>query len=208
MKRFHDNMGALLVCCVTALLLPLIAHSENTAGESGQHVESTQDNAGDMMEKTGDAMSDMRMHMMLETELAQNDNLSAVSIDTDVDNGKAYLTGEVETGAQRELAGELARNIDGIMMVQNDLVAQDAEPGMGEKMSQQASDAALTAKVKSRLLVSDNTSGLAINVDTKKNIVTLEGDVGSETERQLAGLIAGNTAGVEEVRNELKVKPE
>lgn len=60
--------------------------------------------------------------------------------------------------------------------------------------------------MKSRLLLSDNTSGLAINVDTSDSIVTLQGDIDSDTERELAGLIAGNTPGVSEVKNKLKLK--
>lgn len=206
MKRFRIKIrGAVLLCCVTALLLPLSAYSQDSGKKSGDK-ESMQQQAGEMMEHAGEAMSDMRLHMMLETRLARNEHLSAMGIDTDVKNGKAYMMGEVETDAQRELATELAGTVDGITEVQNDLVVKSAEPGMGEKLSQQASDAALTARVKSRLLLSDNTSGLAINVDTADSIVTLQGKVDSDTERELAGLIAGNTPGVAEVNNKLELK--
>ena len=201
MKRLHNKSHrAVLLCCAAAMLLPLSAYSKDAEDNK-----SMQEQAGEMMEHAGDAMSDMRMHMMLETRLAQNEHLSALAIDTDVKNGKAYLTGEVQTDAQRELAGQLSKDIDGIDEVQNDLVVKSAEPGMAEQLSQQASDAALTARVKSRLLLSDNTSGLAINVDTADSVVTLQGEVDSDTERELAGLIAGNTPGVAEVKNKLEL---
>jgi len=204
MKRLHTkSRGAVLLCCAAALLLPWSAYGQASADK-----ESMMDPVDETIQQAGDIMSDIRLHTMLETRLARNEHLSAMSIDTDVNNGKAYLKGEVETGAQRQLAGELATSIDGITEVQNDLVVRSAEPGIGERISQQASDAAVTAQVKSRLLVSDNTSGLAINVSTENDVVTLEGEVGSDTERELAGLIAGNTAGVAEVNNKLKVKTE
>lgn len=204
MKRLRNKShGAMLLCCAAALLLPWSAYGQASADKK-----SMEEQAGEMMEHAGDAMSDMRMHMMLETKLAQNEHLSTMMINTDVKNGKAYLTGEVKNEAQRELATELTKTVNGITAVQNDLVVKSAEPTMAEQLSQQADDAALTARIKSRLLMSENTSGLAINVDTSDSVVTLQGKVGSDTERELAGLIAANTSGVAEVNNKLKVKPE
>ena len=202
MKRLQNKSHrAVLLCCAAALLLPWSAYGQDSANK-----ESMMEPVDETIQQAGDIMSDVRLHTMLETKLARNEHVSAMSIDTDVDNGKAYLTGEVATGAQRQLAGELASSIDGITEVQNDLVVASPEPGIGEQISQQASDTAVTAQVKSRLLVSDNTSGLDINVSTKNDVVTLEGEVDSDTERELAGLIAGNTTGVAEVNNKLKVK--
>lgn len=207
MNRFlNKSHGAVLFCCAITLLLPLPAYAQEAGNKSGQD-EAMQKPAGKLIEIAGDATRDMRMHMILESKLAQNDNLSALSIDTDVENGEAYLRGEVQTGAERQLAAELASNIDGITDVQNDLVVKSAEPGTGEKFSRQASDASVTARVKSRLMLSNNTSGLAIDVDTENNIVTLRGEVSSDTERELAGLIAGNTTGVTGVRNKLELRP-
>jgi len=169
----------------------------------GDTMDSMQHRAGEMMSQAGDAASDMRMHMALEMKLATNDQLSAMMINTDVKDGVAHLEGEVGTDAQREMAGELALTVDGVKSVMNDLqVNADAKP-LGERLAESVDDAALTARVKSRLLASENTSGLQIDVDTNDSIVTLSGQVESETARELAELIAANTPGVSSVRNEL-----
>lgn len=172
-------------------------------GDMQDTMESMQHRAGEMMGEAGDAASDMRMHMALEMKLAASDQLSAMMINTDVKDGVAHLEGEVGTDAQREMAAELAMTVDGVKSVMNDLqVTGDAET-LGERLAEGIDDAALTARVKSRLLASENTSGLQIDVDTTESVVTLSGEVDSDTERELAGLIAANTPGVSSVRNEL-----
>ena len=174
-------------------------------GDMDSSVDSMQHRAGEMMDQAGDAASDMRMHMALEMKLATTDELSAMMINTDVKDGVAHLEGDVGTDAQREMAGELARTVDGVTSVQNDLrVTGDAET-LGEQLAQGVTDAALTARVKTRLLASENTAGLQINVDTQESVVTLSGEVDSDTERELAELIAANTPGVSSVTNELGI---
>jgi hyperosmotically inducible periplasmic protein len=221
MKLIHLSQRTLLVSCAAALALSLAACSDDQAARNAERaeqqeearqeadgnmqdtMESMQHRAGEMMDEAGDAASDMRMHMALEMKLATNDQLSAMMINTDVKDGVAHLEGEVGTDAQREMAGELAMTVDGVKSVMNDLqVTGDAET-LGEQLAQGATDAALTARVKSRLLASENTSGLQIGVDTTESVVTLSGEVASDTERELAGLIAANTPGVSSVNNEL-----
>ena len=118
----------------------------------------------------------------------------------------AHLKGEVKSDAEREMAAELAKTVDGVKSVMNQLEVKNDQPTLAEKFMDGASDAALTTKVKSRLLASQNTSGFAISVDTDDSIVTLSGEVESDTERELAELIAANTSGVEEVRNNLRIE--
>lgn len=207
---------SLALCGAAALLLPLSAaaggggeksgYGAKDASETAEHAaQSVQSAAGQAAETVGDAASDLRMHTALEAKLAASDQLSAFMVDTDVQDGLARLQGEVKTEAERELASQLALSVDGITGVRNDLRVTGGEPTAGEKLAQAADDAALTAKVKSRLLLSEHTSGLSIDVDTRDEVVTLTGDVGSGTEAELAGLIAANTAGVEDVRNDLRI---
>lgn len=67
-------------------------------------------------------------------------------------------------------------------------------------------DAAITAKVKTDLLQSDDTSGLAITVETFKGTVQLSGFADSEHEKRRAEEIASKVNGVERVDNKISVK--
>jgi hyperosmotically inducible periplasmic protein len=161
--------------------------------------------AKDVAESVRDTASDVRIHLAVETHLARSSELSALSIDTDVTDGVVRLKGEVETDTQKALAVELAKSVDGVKSVRNEIKVKSGEPSLADRIGQGATDTALTARVKTRLMTSRNTSGLGISVSTDERIVTLEGEVDSEAEKELAELIAANTSGVDRVRNRLAV---
>lgn len=205
-KQPQRRTRLLLAGTAAALALPLAAGAYDYGDrDKDKDDKSIQEQASEMMERAGDTASDMRMHLAIEAQLAQSDKLSAFSISTDVDDGVARLEGEVETDTQRELAGELAKSVDGVKRVENRVEVKGDDPGFIERLQAGASEAALTTRVKTRLLTSDNTSGLAISVETEGDVITLSGAVDSEEERELAELIARNTSGVSDVRNELRV---
>jgi osmotically-inducible protein OsmY len=108
----------------------------------------------------------------------------------------------------------VAKGIDGVVEVKNDLVIDASRTEMaGQKAAgtrdfgSWVDDATTTAAVKSKLVGNANTSGLKIDVDTKDDVVTLTGRVASDSERLLAEEIAKNTGDVESVRNNLVVDP-
>jgi osmotically-inducible protein OsmY len=70
-----------------------------------------------------------------------------------------------------------------------------------------AADAATTAAVKTKLLGDTKVGGLAIDVDTKDNVVTLTGKVRSTAERTEAVRLARTTTGVKDVVSKLVVDP-
>lgn len=210
MNRKHlSRRSTVLLSCAVAIMLPMHAFAGDATTKSYSEeskTESMKHKSSDMMDRAGSSASDLRMHLALETELANNDELSAMLINTDVRDGVALLEGEVKTDEQRELATELAESVEGVQSVQNELRVTGNQQTVGERLSQDAGDAALTARVKTRLLTSRNTSGLAINVDTENDVVTLNGEVETDAERELAVLIAANTPGVEDVRDNLSIE--
>lgn len=141
-----------------------------------------------------------------------NRHLNPFDIDTEVTEGTVHLTGKVESDIDRDLAGELAKGIEGVVSVDNDLVideqaripasASSAERPFGVWVD----DVTTTAAVKSKLLTNGNTDGLQIDVDTRGDTVTLSGEVASAEEKQLAEQLARNTSDVKEVHNQLVVQ--
>ena len=151
----------------------------------------------------------------LETVYALNRHLSAFAIDTEVESGIVHLTGNVAHDIDRDLAEELAKNVDGVVEVDNDLVvapetrtaAVDADAEAGDRsFGTWIDDATTTASVKSRLVANPNTSGLQIDVDTRGDQVTLSGEVASVQEKALAEELALSTGDVKSVRNQLVVR--
>lgn len=72
-----------------------------------------------------------------------------------------------------------------------------------ERAQRAAMDAALTAKIKSKMALDDVVKAAAIDVDTNDGVVTLTGAVASETVRERAVRLARETEGVSTVRDRL-----
>jgi osmotically-inducible protein OsmY len=161
-------------------------------------------------ERTGD-IKDAWITGKLEAVYALNRHLEGYAIDTDTQNGVVHLTGTVESDIDRDLAGEIAKGIEGVTSVDNDLkVASGSRKpatssGDDRPFGVWIDDATTTAAVKSKLLANPNTKGLKIDVDTRADVVTLRGEVSSSEEKQLAEELAKNSGDVKEVRNQLVV---
>ena len=68
-------------------------------------------------------------------------------------------------------------------------------------------DAGVTTAVKTKLATDDTVKASEINVDTHNHVVTLNGTVGSQAEKERALMIARNTKGVTNVIDDLTVGP-
>ncbi len=75
-----------------------------------------------------------------------------------------------------------------------------------ESTGEYIDDTTITTKVKSKLLLSKDTTGTAISVETFKGIVQLSGFVKSEQEKQRAEEIANTVGGVKKVENKISIR--
>lgn len=159
-------------------------------------------------------LTEARQEGSVWTAFALNRHLSPFSIDVEIENGVAVLTGEVESEVDRDLAEQVALGVEGIREVDNQLkvegeTADRNATGDGERsFSSRFNDATTTATVKSKLLWNRNTEGLDINVDTQNSVVTLKGTADTSEAKELAERLARNTEGVRQVDNQLEVSAE
>ena len=74
------------------------------------------------------------------------------------------------------------------------------------KMKETAGEAALTSKIKAKMVLDDNIKARAIDVTTNDSSVTLSGTVRSVDEHDRAMRLARETAGVTEVVDHLRIE--
>jgi osmotically-inducible protein OsmY len=148
----------------------------------------------------------------LEATYLLNRHLNVFTIHPETTNGVVHLTGNVESNIDRDLAAELAKGVDGVVSVKNDLVVKAGSSQASSKSSGSTrtfgmfvDDATTTAMVKVKLLADPNVKGLKIGVETRGDVVTLSGKVGSAEQKQLAEQLTRNTSDVKRVHNELVV---
>jgi osmotically-inducible protein OsmY len=152
--------------------------------------------------------SDGWVKAKLVTTYTLNPNLNPFDIDVDVEGGIVTLGGKVESSVEKDLAVEIAKGVNGVKEVRDNLVIEP-EAGVPEtnktNFSQMVKDATISARVKTRLLWNRNTEGLNIDVGTQNGEVVLSGRTESAIKRDLAVQIAKNTSGVKKVVDKLQV---
>ena len=74
------------------------------------------------------------------------------------------------------------------------------------KVGQAVDDAALTSKIKAKMVLDDSIKARAIDVTTNESVVTLTGTIGSQAEHDRAVALARETAGVTKVVDRLVIQ--
>ena len=199
MLNMKQNTVIPLIMCV-GLIGAVPAAS---AGSIGQDAKST-------MHSAKQTFKDGIRQGELETAYLFSDQLNPFDIDTDVHGKRVVLKGEVKTDVQKDLAGEIAKGIDGIKDVDNELKvtpqATERKDNGKADIASWAHDAMITAAIKTDFLTHSDIAGLNIRVTTKNGVVTLQGKAKTDAVKELAGQIARNQDNVEDVKNDLKVE--
>ena len=153
-------------------------------------------------------VADARRETQILTSFNMNRYLRTFDLSVVVDGNKAVLTGTVSDGICKELAGQIAKNANGITQVDNH-IAVDADAtsksdktkvGSSAAQAEQAmSDSWITAKVKASLMLTDRVDRFEIAVTTSNGVVSLKGVVDSMAERELAVQVAQDIHGVKKV---------
>jgi len=129
-------------------------------------------------------------------------------------NKVVTLAGPVDSPATKEHAVTLAKKVDGVKKVVDNLtvapgsVAAPAAPAAGMQEASPTgapTDAAITQAVKEKLLQQPETSSVNIAVDTHEGVVTLSGTVKSAEEKDQVIQVARGTQGVQRVEDRLSV---
>jgi len=144
----------------------------------------------------------------LEGSYLLNTELNNFRIDTAVNGGVVTLTGMVGSEVQKDLAEEIAVNLDGVTSVNNMLTVGESDYSLdeaGRKFTNAFYDMTTTARIKSNFAMNSQLSALDINIDTKDGVVTLQGQAESDAAKQLAEEIAAGYDHVVRVDNRLVV---
>jgi osmotically-inducible protein OsmY len=158
-------------------------------------------------ESVGEAVTDTAITARIETLFAVNEHLSPFNINTTTVNGVVTLTGSVSDEVQKQLATDLAKTVDGVTEVKNDLTEVGTVVSQRPKKTwrQRIDDASLAAAIRSNLLYNKELKGLNVGVECDSGNVTLFGVVGNEFAKQNIEKIVMETRGVEKVANNLTV---
>jgi osmotically-inducible protein OsmY len=167
-------------------------------------------------------VDDALLTARVKARMTADGRISPSRVDVDTLNGNVTLSGEAPTQEEKNAAEDVARNVQGVRGVSNQIVVNPAVAGTGipsgQEMKRQAErtvsnvgqgvkieaeNALLLGAVKARLAAAGYGS---VGVGVDHGVVTLKGETSNEQDRIAAAAIAGRIRGVQKVNNQMTVK--
>lgn len=123
-------------------------------------------------------------------------------IKVETTQGTVMIRGKVDSDAAKQAAEGIAKGIDGVKTVKNDL--QVVAPSKREAMDDK--DDAITARVHEQIAKDPQLKQAGIHAQTNAGVVSLTGEVPDLTTSAQASWTAWQVPGVKSVKNDLTVK--
>ena len=183
--------AAILMSLVAAA--PLTAGAADTADKAKEQAQTTTQEAKTMV-------TDSWVTSKTKISLFADERVKGTQVSVDTTNGVVHLRGKVDSAEAKSAAGEIAKGIDGVKSVKNDLqvVAPTARKAVD------ANDKDIAKAVESRMSKDANLKKLDVRTDG--GVVTLTGEVSSIMVAAKASEQARMVSGVKSVKNELTVR--
>ena len=123
-------------------------------------------------------------------------------INVETTQGVVMIRGKVDSDAAKQAAEGIAKGIDGVKTVKNDL--QVVAPAKREAIDDK--DAAITTRVNEQIAKDSSLTKSGIHAQTNAGVVSLSGEVADLMTSAQASWTAWQVPGVKSVKNDLTVK--
>jgi hyperosmotically inducible protein len=188
--RDHIKVGVALVTAAF-LAVPLGAGAQSKMDTAKDKVkETTQDVKG--------ATSDSWITSKTKIALFADDRVKGREVSVETKQGEVHLRGKVDSQEAKAAAGDIAKGIEGVKNVKNDLQVVSA----ATRKAVNASDKDITKAVEARF--AKDAQLKKIDVRTDAGVVTLSGEVPTISASARASEMAFRVDGVKSVKNDLR----
>jgi osmotically-inducible protein OsmY len=147
------------------------------------------------------AFSDTSLSTKIKMKLYEFNPDMHAKITVNVQNGEVLLMGIVTDASWKEKAEELAKTIEGVTSVINNIETEGEED-----LGTLSSDSWLTTKIKSKLMFADDLYSLNYSVKTINSVVYLMGTANDQPELDKILDLVSKVGGVKKVVNYIKIK--
>lgn len=155
-------------------------------------------------QSVGERVDDAAITANIKARLVADSNLKASEINVKTFKGVTQLSGFVADPSDRSRAVALAREVSGVVSVENEMRVKDSAPST---VGSYIDDAAVTAKVKAALLSDSGAQTFAeVKVETFHGKTQLSGFVTDAQDKRRAVEIARGVNGVSSVKDDMSVR--
>lgn len=196
--------GTALLAAATFAVAPALAAEDKGAMEGAKEKakETTEKATDKVKETTQEAktqVTDSWITSKTKIALFSDDRVKGTQVKVDTMKGVVTLRGKVDSEEAKSAAAEVAKGIDGVKSVKNDL--QVVAPT--ERKAVAANDKDINARVEQSLKKDPNLK--KIHARTDAGVVTLTGEAPNITASARASELARGVAGVHAVKNEVQL---
>lgn len=153
-------------------------------------------------------VEDLEIRVAILEAFAHSGEIGGKNIEVKVENRSVTLSGSVETPTQRNGAEQIARAVDGVSGVTNNLAVTNPQavtepPAASSPPVDSSVD--LAKRVEFELYRTNAFNTVTMQIKAEDGTVTLSGNVRSRAEQLLAERVVQSVSGVKKVVNDLKV---
>jgi len=179
-----------------ALVAGLVAVAPLTAGAQDK-MDKAVDKTKEVAKDTKVAVTDSWLTSKTKIALFADDRVKGSEVKVETKDGVVYLRGKVDSAEAKAAADSVAKGIDGVKSVKNDL--QVVSPGARKAVD--AKDADIAKAVETRVKRESDLKKVDVRADS--GVVTLTGEVPTISASAKASEVARGVNGVRSVKNEL-----
>ena len=179
-----------------ALVAGLVAVAPLTAGAQDK-MDKAVDKTKEVAKDTKVAVTDSWLTSKAKIALFSDDRVKGSQVKVETKDGVVHLRGKVDSAEAKAAAESVAKGIDGVKSVKNDL--QVVSPGARKAVD--AKDADIAKAVETRVKRESDLKKVDVRADS--GVVTLTGEVPTITASAKASEVARGVNGVRSVKNEL-----
>jgi len=188
----HKSKQTMMV----ALVAGLMAVAPLTAGAQDK-TDKAVDKTKSVTQDAKVAVTDSWVTSKTKIALFADDRVKGTEVKVETKDGVVHLRGKVDSAEAKAAADSIAKGIDGVKSVKNDL--QVVSPGARKAVD--AKDADIAKAVESRVKRESDLKKVDVRADS--GVVTLTGEVPTITASAKASEVARGVNGVRSVKNEL-----
>jgi hyperosmotically inducible periplasmic protein len=191
-RSAHIRRALTTIGVATGLGLCLVANAATSDTGPTAHSDSV-----------GAAISDTAITAKVKSSFLGDDRLKGSHIKVITTNGVVTLTGSATGSDSKAAAEELAKNVDGVKSVDDELTTAAGKGSMHKavaKTERVGSDSWITTKVKSEIMADSISKGFKVSVKTVNGVVMLSGVLPNNDAVAHVKDLAGKVEGVKSVK--------
>jgi len=199
MRDHFMTAAALLAAVLLAAPLSAGAADPKADSKTESKMDQVKDKAKDTAQEAKGVVSDSWLTSKAKIALFADERVKGREVRVETVNGQIFLRGKVDSDGAKTAAEEIAKGVEGVKSVKNDLQVVPA----AARKAVTADDKQITKAVTASLAKDPQLK--KIDVHTDAGVVVLSGEVQSMAQSAKASDLAHRVDGVKSVKNELRV---